>query len=140
MNIRRFEETDRLILQKLYLEVRVSTFNWLDTSKFNLCDFDSSTLDENIWVAIYKNKIVGFVSVYQPDNFIHNLYVDDSMKNKGIGTLLLEEVLKNTTRPVSLKCISKNTKALSFYLAKGWKTVFEDEDKHGKYCLMHYTF
>ncbi len=85
MNIRRFEETDRLILQKLYLEVRVSTFNWLDTSKFTLCDFDSSTLDENIWVAIYKNKIVGFVSVYQPDNFIHNLYVDVRMKNKGIG-------------------------------------------------------
>jgi len=140
MNIRRFEETDRLILQKLYLEVRVSTFNWLDTSKFTLCDFDSSTLDENIWVAIYKNKIVGFVSVYQPDNFIHNLYVDVRMKNKGIGTLLLEEVLKNTARPVSLKCISKNTKALSFYLSKGWKTVFEDEDKHGKYCLMHYTF
>jgi len=138
MNIRKFEETDRLFLQKLYLEVRVSTFNWLDTSKFTLQDFDSSTLDEKIWVAVHQDKIVGFISVYIPDNFIHNLYVDISMKSKGIGSLLLDEVLKNTSRPVSLKCISKNTKALNFYLCKGWKTISEDEDKHGKYCLMHY--
>jgi len=140
MNVRRFEETDRLILQKLYLSVRVSTFNWLDTSKFSLQDFDSSTLNETIWVAVHEDKIVGFISIYQPDNFIHNLYVDVSMKNKGIGSLLLDEVLKNTPRPVSLKCISKNTRALNFYLAKGWRTISEDKDKHGKYCLMHYTF
>ncbi|NQY93066.1 MAG: GNAT family N-acetyltransferase [Campylobacteraceae bacterium] len=139
MTIRRFEEDDRLVLQKLYLNVRISTFHWLNTSEFKLADFDLSTLDEIIWVAVYKNKVVGFISLYEPDNFIHNLYVDIKMKRQGIGSLLLDVVLQNTTRPICLKCISKNTKALSFYLSKGWKSVLEEEDKHGKYCLMHYN-
>jgi len=138
MTIRKFVENDRLDLQKIYLQSRVSTFNWLDTSKFKLSDFDLSTLNEIIWVAVYKNKVAGFISFYEEDNFIHNLYVDTKIKRKGIGSLLLNKVLENTSRPFSLKCVSKNTNALDFYLTKGWKVVLREEDDQGEYCLMRY--
>lgn len=76
MQIRPYQETDRPFLRTLYLASRKAAFGWRDTSNYQLEDFDGATLGEAIWVAEDGGTLLGFVSVYREDNFIHNLYVD----------------------------------------------------------------
>lgn len=53
-------------------------------------DFDRDTVDEYVLLAEEDNHILGFASLYLPDNFIHNLFVHPDFFCKGIGGLLLD--------------------------------------------------
>ena len=37
-------------------------------------------------VADTDGQVVGFVSIWQPEDFIHNLFVSPEWQNHGIGT------------------------------------------------------
>ncbi len=73
MIIRRWQESDRPFLRTLYLRARKSSWTWLDASAWRLEDFDAVTLGEAIWVAEEEGHRMGFASVYENDNFLHNL-------------------------------------------------------------------
>ena len=73
---------DYLALQELFLQSRQKTFLWTDTSRYKLSDFDESTKNEYILVAFVDEILVGFVSVWLIDNFIHHLYVDEQYHNQ----------------------------------------------------------
>lgn len=66
-------------------------------------DFDGATLGEAIWVAEDGGVLLGFVSVYREDNFIHNLYVDPHQPPR-IGSALLQAAEATFTATGSLKC------------------------------------
>ena len=132
-----FTEKDRAALQEIYFESRKYTFDWLDSSLFKKSDFDRDTDGECIWVATVSNHPVGFVSVWEPGNFIHNLFVHPSNFGEGIGSVLLNTCLKKIGKPASLKCLDKNVSARNFYLSKGWKIVSYSDGPDGKYQLMH---
>jgi ribosomal protein S18 acetylase RimI-like enzyme len=125
------KQKDLVELRILFLEVRRKTFLWTDISTLALLDFDEETEGEYILVARADNKIVGFISVWLADNFIHHLYVDIDYHNLGIGTKLLNRVIEKTGFPVGLKCIEKNKSAIEFYLKRGFtekgKGLSEDE-------------
>lgn len=133
-----FTEKDRGALQEIYFESRKSAFDWLDNFSFKKNNFDRDTDGECIWVATVKDKPVGFISAWEPENFIHNLFVHPSNIGMGVGSVLLHVCLEKIGRPASLKCLEKNIGARNFYLSKGWKIVSSCNGPDGQYQLMQF--
>lgn len=135
MKITKMKEYQRDELRELYFDSRKNTFFWEDESKFNLKDFDQDTIDELVLVATNEKKVIGFISLYVEDNFIHCLFVSNEKKGLGIGTLLLKEATKVLRKPMKLKCLSRNVAALNFYESQGWRKIDEVqfENKNDNY-------
>lgn len=132
-------ESDREALSRIYLESRQDTFTWLNTASMCLSDFDRDTMGEAISVADRKGTVVGFVSVDQDDNFVHNLFVEAMWMGHGIGSKLLATALENTGSPARLKCLVENARAIAFYQAKGWQKVGEGASDEGSYYVLEKT-
>ena len=138
MLIRPGQGSDRPFLRTLFLRARKISWPWMDASDWRLEDFDAATLDETLWVAEIDGHRVGFASVWQPDNFLHNLFVDPDWQGKGVGHALLEQVQSTFTSTGALKCLLQNEPALQFYLRHGWKQEAQGSSPDGDYWLMHY--
>lgn len=80
----------------------------------SLADFDAHTKGERILVAALEGKVLGFASIWEPESFLHNLFVHPSTMRKGIGQALLESCAKYFNRPPTLKCLVANSNALQF--------------------------
>ncbi|AMO48111.1 Acetyltransferase, GNAT family [Enterobacter sp. FY-07] len=139
MNIRRWQESDRPFLRTLYLRARKSSWTWLDSSAWQLEDFDAVTLGEAIWVAEEDGHRMGFASVYENDNFLHNLFVDPDFQGRGVGSALLKHAQSTFTHTGALKCLSLNEGALKFYQRHGWHVEAQGVSPQGDYLLMHYV-
>ncbi|SFX21585.1 Ribosomal protein S18 acetylase RimI [Thermoactinomyces sp. DSM 45891] len=138
MKIREANKDDFPELRHLYLESRCKSFYWADVEQMTLEDFDQHTLEEHIIVAEENQSILGFASLYLPDNFIHNLFVHPEFSGKGVGTKLLQASIEKMTQPIRLKCVSKNHKAMKFYQEHGWRKVVEEGNLEEKYWVMVY--
>ncbi|MGG5357698.1 MULTISPECIES: GNAT family N-acetyltransferase [unclassified Enterococcus] len=125
MVIDKMTEQQRNELRELYFISRKKAFFWEDESAFDLADFDHDTKDELVLVATDNKQIVGFISLYVEDNFIHTLFVSPEKQGLGAGTALLQEAKKVLEMPMKLKCLSKNTAALKFYESQGWRKIDE---------------
>lgn len=134
--IRNYQTGDHDQLAYIYLQSRRQSFNWLDADQFKLEDFIADTAEENILVVEQSGKLVGFVSVWEPDNFIHHLYVHPSYVGSGIGKTLLGTVKTLSYMPVKLKCMAQNLKALAFYKSQGWVITGTGADYTGEYFEM----
>ncbi|KUJ62981.1 hypothetical protein AR687_06195 [Flavobacteriaceae bacterium CRH] len=123
-------------LQRIYLEIRRKTFYWLEDSKdYHLSDFERDTEGEFVLVAVYNDKVAGFISLWMSGNFIHHLYIDEIYQGKNIGTKLLDEAIKIMLSPITLKCLAKNTNAVKFYESKGFSVKEKGTSNHGEYIL-----
>lgn len=103
-----------------------------------LDDFDRDTSEEQILLAEENNQVLGFASLYVPDRFIHNLFVHPSAAGKGVGKQLLQQSVAVLGTPVTLKCVSDNDKALTFYKKQGWKAVVEEGEPGSRYWVLQY--
>ncbi len=135
MKIIPIRKNDYDSLRKLFLKERQNTFHWLDPLEFQLNDFDRYTKGEVIFVAILDDIPIGFISIWMKDNFIHHLYIDQKYQGKSIGTELLKAAIQKTKLPITLKCLENNTKAVEFYLKKGFFAVERGQSEHGGYIL-----
>ena len=117
------------------MKVRQNTFTWADPSGFSILDFDKETEGETILVAISDKTIVGFISIWLVDNFIHHLYIDDKYKKKSVSTALLKAALNKTKFPVRLKCLEKNTGAIAFYKKNGFCEKGRGVTEEGPFIL-----
>ncbi|NOH54037.1 GNAT family N-acetyltransferase [Vibrio coralliilyticus] len=122
-------------LRNLYLKSRKASFIWLDTAGYELSDFDSDVEGEQIWVAIIGEDIAGFISIWEPENFIHHLYVSPEHIRKGVGCHLMQ-LAKARYSTLSLKCMSHNEPALQFYQSQGFTRQSKAEDSLGEYYLL----
>lgn len=136
MPVREFTEADRSTLRRIYLETKRRTFSWLGTDSLAVDDFDKDTEGERIWVYELSEKIVGFVSIWEPENFIHHLFVLPEFSRQGYGAQLLAVSMASMNHPITLKCASQNTNALEFYRANGWRTIAKGTNPDGEYQLM----
>ncbi|EGQ9702451.1 GNAT family N-acetyltransferase [Vibrio parahaemolyticus] len=135
MEIIKFQSHHLGAVRSLYLESRLATCTWLNTVEFDLSDFERDTEGESIWVAIESNKVVGFISIWAPDNFIHHLFVSPRNLRGGVGLKLLD-LAKQWKPCLSLKCLSQNGNATEFYLSQGF-TIAETVDNGAEsYHLM----
>ena len=139
IEIRPPEQVDKTALRRLFLTARQNTFKWAKVSRFKLTDYDAETKDEKVMAAFYGLRLVGFVSIYMDDNFIHHLYVDEEFQNRGIGTALLNVAASLTGFPLRLKCLEKNTKALAYYQSKGFNETGNGVSDLGVYIDLEKT-
>lgn len=127
------------LLRTIFLKERQRTFTEQDTSEFKLEDFDKQTQGEYILSALIDDIPVGFISIWMPNNFIHHLYVDNAYQGKNIGTQLLKAAIQKTAFPITLKCLVSNTKAINFYLRKGFVEKSRGQSGNGTYILFELT-
>ncbi len=125
-------------LREIFFTVRKNTFHWIKPETLKLSDFDESTKDELILIALIENEIVGFISIWVPEKFIHNLFVLEGFQGRGVGTALVNEAIERVGLPLALKCVKSNTKAFNYYVSHNWKVEKEDMCSEGLYYLMKY--
>lgn len=135
MIIRKYETSDIPELARIYFDSRKETFHWMPEESFKVFDFFKDTLGEEIYVVLDKTTMVGFISIWKADNFIHHLYIDSKYHNKGYGKKILQHGLNHMGRPASLKCVVQNEKAVAFYKSRGWKIEETGTDEMGPYYL-----
>ncbi|MEH6941377.1 GNAT family N-acetyltransferase [Bacillus sp. JJ722] len=139
MKVREANEFDYPKLRQIYLESRRNSFEWDNKEEMTLEDFDQHTKDEYIILVEDDAHILGFASLYLPENFIHNLFVDPNVFGKRVGSKLLRASIEKMTKPIRLKCVTKNQNAMKFYENNGWKKVIEEGDLgEEKYWVMEY--
>lgn len=134
--VREFEEADREALRFLYVVARNATFTWMPAGLHQISDFDSHTEDEKVLVALSDQKILGFASIWEPDSFLHNLFVHPSAIRQGIGLALLNRCAHYFANAPRLKCLTANENAIQFYKSQGWNALHEDIGPEGPYILM----
>lgn len=90
--------------------------------------------DHDAFVALYENKVVGWIGVAQaimietlPYCEINGLVIDENFRGKGIGKLLIEKA-KQWARErgndkISLRCNVKRTEAHLFYRRLGFQEI-----------------
>ena len=83
-------------------------------------EFAALVAGEEIHVAVVEETIVGFVSVWAADRFIHHLYVSPQYQSRGVGSALLQACKAMYGHPLSLKCDTLNHRAQQFYRSQGW--------------------
>jgi GNAT superfamily N-acetyltransferase len=135
--VRQATPQDWPALRALFLASRRYTFTWLATETFQLADFDTQTHGENVLLAVDdRSCIAGFISVWEPDDFIHHLHVAPGQQHRGIGTLLLNALPGWAERLYRLKCLRRNERALAFYHRHGFASIGSGTAEDGEYLLL----
>lgn len=136
IEIRKQQSSDIDSLRKIFYDIRNDEFEWVEKNSISLVDYDKSTLDEYVLVATVSEKVVGFISIWEPDNFIHNLFVSKEFRKHGIGDKLITEAINIFAKPMTLKCVKNNYNAVKFYLSHGWVIKSEEFGAEGPYYVM----
>lgn len=123
-------------LNRIYRDVRRRHFHWLPEERIGFDDLDRDAAGEVVHVAREAGAILGFVSVWEPDHFIHHLYVGGAHQNRGVGSRLLEFVRQTHSRSLRLKCVTVNERARRFYLRHGWRQIGDGLSEDGDYLLL----
>ena len=104
--------------------------------EIDVATLGAETRDETVLIAELEGRVVGFVSVYLPESFVHHLYVDPARQGRGIGPLLLERAVALAGGRASLKCQTGNARALAFYRRLGWIEVTAGTSEFGPWVAM----
>ena len=107
----------------LYVRSGTAAFTWRPDGHFQAADFRTFAQDEEVWLALMGNALVGILSIYRPENFIHCLYVDPDAQHLGIGRALVAHVRRVVSAPLTLKLDVPNRRAIQFYEATGWQRM-----------------
>ena len=127
-------QADLPTLARIYYEVRIATMTWVDPSMYREDDFASHSAGEAIRVAKSSDgDILGFISVWPADDFIHMLYVEPSSQGHGVGTQLLQSLPDWPTRRYRLKCLVRNEKAKAFYERHGFRVIGRGVSEEGAF-------
>ncbi|PQO25702.1 N-acetyltransferase [Blastopirellula marina] len=136
ITIRDSQPSDSTELQALY-ERFVCGADWLPVSSGQDADFAITTEGERVFVAVSETgQLIGAVTVWEPESFIHCLFVDCRYQGQGVGTLLLDSLVQWLPFPWKLKCLTVNRRALDFYRRRGWHKLETGLDQQGTYLLL----
>jgi len=136
LTVRSAASGDEPALRELFLRSRRDTFAWQPADSFQLADFDAQTQGERLWVAQDGAQTAGFISLWEPENFIHHMYVDRRWHRRGVGRALLAALPSWPHTRFTLKCLRRNEAALAFYGACGFAEVGAGTSQGGAYLLM----
>ena len=89
--IRRAVERDQETLAEIYLTSRRTTFTWVPPERFHLDDFAAQSKGESIFVCeSHDRAVAGFMTIWEPEAFIHMLYIRAGFQGSGAGTALIK--------------------------------------------------
>ncbi len=120
-------------LHTIFLKARSATPGYINT--LALEDFQHSLEGEQIFTASLEGNVVGFLSIWVQENFIHHLYIDPPHQRSGTGSALIKQCAQEFGLPLSLKCMKAVSSACAFYSGTGWQAVEEKEGPEGTYIL-----
>ena len=134
--IRHATDDDRPALRELFLQARRATFTWAAADTFRLDDYDGQTRGERVLLAqAADGSLAGFVALWEPERFVHHLYLAADQQRKGIGRALLQ-ALGWPQLPLQLKCLCRNEAALAFYSRLGFAGIGRGQGADGEYLLL----
>ena len=120
----------------LYERVGNATFTWRPKNWFRAADFLRFAKEETVFVAESNGQILGILSLYRPESFVHCLYVDAPAQGLGVGSALLDFAAKEARGPLSLKVDEPNKRAMAFYESRGFKRRESGEDHGIKWAFL----
>ena len=129
MQVRRAEGYELPICAALYQTILRAHFHWIPTARHQAGDFLRAVREELVWVAVVDSQICGIAALYEPDAFIHSLYVRDP--GQGVGKALLDAMAAASNQPLSLKCSQPNLRARAFYEREGFEVIESGTDPDG---------
>jgi GNAT superfamily N-acetyltransferase len=111
VRIRTFAERDRAALRKVFVAARDAAFVWAPPGSHRPKDFDATISGEIVLVAVADRAPIGFASIWQPDSFLHNLFVHPGFQGRGVGSALLAACAPYFHATATLKCLKRNRAA-----------------------------
>lgn len=139
MRIRTARKEDHPVLAEIFLRARMDAFGWAVPASHAWEDFAEQTEGEMIHLAEDEaGEILGFISVWEADNFVHHLFVAPEHQRKGVGKALLDDLSSRRSGPFTLKCVEENTAALAFYQMQGWREIGDGTTPDGRYLLLEW--
>ncbi|MFC3071402.1 GNAT family N-acetyltransferase [Phenylobacterium soli] len=126
LQVRRARPDELPACADLYVRVLRETFTWLPPERHRREEFLRAAREEEVYVAVAGERILGLAAFYRPQNFLHSLYVDE--RGDGIGKALLDHVSAVADGPVSLKVQLPNRHAQRFYAREGFACVERGQD------------
>jgi GNAT superfamily N-acetyltransferase len=134
--VRLLDNGDTQAIEAIYRDCRTEAI-WLPPAARDNSDSARDTAGEKLLVAVTSDDLpLGFLSVWEPDRFIHHLYVHSEMRNRGVGKALLESLGAQVPAPWTLKCLTANDRALAFYTSQGWKKISSGVGDEGPYVVL----
>jgi len=119
--IRRAEADEAEAIVRLFRTVRCADLPYLPelhTPEEDLWFFRHRVFVEcEVWVAGALDAFVGF-----REGWVDHLYVRPAHQSRGLGTALLAQAMRTHSR-IQLWVFKKNTAAIRFYLARGFREV-----------------
>jgi GNAT superfamily N-acetyltransferase len=115
---------------------------WREGHPFAPRKIDASVLaDEIVGETIFvaedeQQAVAGFVSIYEPESFLHHLYVEPRLRNRGIGGALLRHAVAVAGGTATLKCQLGNQAALGFYRHLGWTEIVAGTNQYGAWVTL----
>jgi GNAT superfamily N-acetyltransferase len=88
--------------------------------RIDLAAFERAVEDRSVIVVEADGVVLGFAAVHLPERFVHHLYVEPTAFGRGIGRALLDGAVRLAGGPATLKCQTRNGRAMAFYLRAGW--------------------
>lgn len=132
--IRPAEPQDAEALQRLYGQADAA---WLPAEARGRRDFAEASKGERVFVCCDPaGTVIGFVSVYEQESFVHHLYVSPAHLRQRAGTALLDSLQSWLPMPWRLKCVTANARAMRFYEARGWTVEGHGTGPDGPYALL----
>ncbi len=136
-SVREARAADLPRLRALFLATRREAYPWLAPASLRAVDLDAQTEGERLWVALAADgALAGFVSLWEPDDFIHNLYVGRAWQRQGVARALLRALPGWPVTRYRLKCLRRNAAALAFYQACGFVEIGAGAGEDGDYLLL----
>jgi ribosomal protein S18 acetylase RimI-like enzyme len=99
-------------------------------------EFGEQVSGEDLLVAASGSEVVGFLSLWRPDAFVHFLHVARTWRRRGVGKRLLLAARNEVRRPLELKCLAANRAALTFYRHLGWRPTGTAEGTAAPYVRL----
>ncbi|MDX8566573.1 GNAT family N-acetyltransferase [Elizabethkingia sp. HX XZB] len=98
-----------------------------------ISDLKNALTGEVVYEAIADGETIAFISLWEPDNFIHYLFVNPLYQSKGIGLQLIAHLSEVYGKPLGLKCLLENTDAVRFYKKNGFYEKYLGTSAEGEY-------
>lgn len=135
--VRRLRPEELTEAAALYERVATAALHWMLPGTHAAARFIEQVRDELVFVAVARGRLVGLAALYEPESFLHSLYVDRGWEGVGVGSALLAAAEEAAPGPLSLKVEERNRRARTFYTRRGFVEGGRGEEAGSAWIRLH---